>query len=266
MSDRNRRILCLCGMGACLLLLLLWETVLPHPEEATAARLWDAAVLRTLASAVMALLLWYLQEPSLRLFGKGTARLSRPWRWAAVLAALAVCINNAPLIGLATHRVQVDRPALLWLWGWCCLGIACFEEFAFRGLLLGAWLKKRGEAHMVETVVLSSAVFALTHLINLIQGASVGGTVLQVGYSFLIGAMCAVVLLATGSLLSCVLLHAVYDFGGGLIAQLGSGTLWDTPTVVITAVLAVVVTLFLTWTLLRMQRTAISQSKTAKDE
>jgi F0F1-type ATP synthase membrane subunit a len=53
--------------------------------------------------------------------------------------------------------------------------------------------------------------------------------------------MCAIVLLKTGNLLWCILLHAIYDFCGQLIPTIGAGALWDTPTVVLTAILGVAV-------------------------
>ena len=102
-------------------------------------------------------------------------------------------------------------------------------------------------------MVVSSAVFGLVHLVNLLEGAGIGPTVLQVGYSFLIGGMCAIVLLKTGNLIYCVLLHGIYDLGGGLIPTLGRGALWDTPTVILTAVLAVIVTAWLFFVLLRIE-------------
>ena len=115
-------------------------------------------------------------------------------------------------------------------------------------------LEKRRDSRtrVFWTVVWTSAAFGLIHLVNLLEGAGIGPTVLQVGYSFLIGGMCAIVLLKTGNLIYCILLHGIYDFGGGLISRLGNGALWDTPTVILTAVLAVLVTVWLFWVLLRI--------------
>ena len=106
----------------------------------------------------------------------------------------------------------------------------------------------------VLIVLLSSALFGLTHLLNLFSGAAVGATALQVGYSFLIGCMLAVVYLHTGSLCGCIFLHAVYNFGGMLVPTLGQGAfadIWNLPTVLITAVLAVFAIVFYLRLLLR---------------
>ena len=102
------------------------------------------------------------------------------------------------------------------------------------------------------TTAACCAVFGLVHLVNLAVGAGVGATVMQVGYSFLIGGMCAIVLLKTANIWYCVLLHTVFDVGGTIL-YLGGGKRWDTATVVITAVLAVIVTVFMLISLLRIK-------------
>ena len=103
------------------------------------------------------------------------------------------------------------------------------------------------EKGLFWSLILTSAVFGGVHLINVFMGAGIGGVILQIGYSFLIGAMCSVVLLKTRNIWLCVLLHAIYDFSGTLMPTLGAGTWWDTPTVIFTAVLAVATTAYLVW-------------------
>ena len=151
------------------------------------------------------------------------------------LAAL-VSLNNAPWIGLLTGEARVTAPfsdGLLLAAE--SLAIGLFEELAFRGLLFPAVLEKcRGS--VFRAVFLSSLLFALVHLVNLAEDAP-GAVVMQVGYSFLIGGMCAVILLEWGSVWLCALLHAVYDFGGALVPRLGEGRVWDPITVALTAVL-----------------------------
>lgn len=241
LSSNAKRRVCLTAMLLCLGVVLLWRTALPKPQDPIVASLWDTAMVRTAASVVIALLLWYLEIPVFHPTKSPLARTERRKRWCVWLPALLVCLNNAPWLSLLQKQAYLTRTDLLWLWIWTCLGIACFEEFAFRGLLLRLWLDRRGSHRVWEAVIVSSGVFALFHLTNLLQGASLPATLLQVGYSFLIGAMCAIVLLATGSVWHCVLLHAVYDFGGGLISHLGGGRIWTTPTVIVTAALAVLV-------------------------
>ena len=81
-------------------------------------------------------------------------------------------------------------------------------------------------------------IFSLIHLVNLFDGASPGAVLMQIGYTFLVGGMCAVVLVASKSVWICVAVHAVYNFCGTIVPRLGETQGWDTPTIIVTTVLA----------------------------
>ena len=171
------------------------------------------------------------------------------------LPPLAVVVNNLPLPALISGDAQIlpQSPAV-WVWfSLECLAISLFEEAAFRGVIFPMLAEKRCKTKrgLLVSILLTSAVFGLLHLVNLAQGAGIGPVVRQIGYSFLIGAMCSVVLIKTHNLWLCVLLHAVFDFGGKLIDTLGAGKIWTLPAVIITTVLAVLTTLYLTWQFFR---------------
>ena len=169
---------------------------------------------------------------------------------AAFVLPLAVVINNFPLPALIAGEAEI-LPASPTLWAWFlleCLAIALFEEAAFRGFFLPALAERCGRTKrgLLLSILLSSAVFGLVHLVNLAGGAGIGGVLRQIGYSFLVGAMCAVVLIKTHNLWLCVILHATFDVGGKLIETVGEGRIWTTPAIVITATLAVLTTAYLT--------------------
>ena len=172
--------------------------------------------------------------------------------WRSLLFAIPpflVAVNNAPLYCLffGDGRMIHGEP---WYWVMFileCLAIGLFEEFAFRGVIFLMLAEKRHTTRkgLFVSLMLTSAIFGAVHLVNLATGADPGAVILQIGYSFLIGAMCSVVLLKTRNVWLCVLLHAVYDFGGKIIPTLFKGTMWDTPTVIVTAVLAVLTAAYL---------------------
>ncbi|MBO7405038.1 MAG: CPBP family intramembrane metalloprotease [Clostridia bacterium] len=159
------------------------------------------------------------------------------------LLALFVAVNNFPWIGLFTVRVRIDASAgTILLFACECIAVGLFEELAFRGFLLPYCLTlTRGRRHAVLlAAVLSSSVFALVHFVNLFAGASPGAVLMQVGYSFLIGGMCACVLIASRSVWPCAAIHAVYNFCGTIVPRLGEGNGWDPVTIILTAVLGMV--------------------------
>lgn len=166
-----------------------------------------------------------------------------------VVPALLVAVNNFPIIGVATGGVRVTSdPIRLITYIFFCIAIGFYEELVFRGLVfpLCYLLFKNCKQSVFWTVAVSSAVFGLTHFINLLGGAGISATVLQTGYSFLIGAMCAISLLITGNVFTAVVLHTVYDVGGLLLTYVANGNQWDTITVIITAVLGTIVAVYMT--------------------
>lgn len=181
-------------------------------------------------------------------------RVLRPFRRGALralvfsLPAWAVVINNAPILSLArgdAYLVHTQPRYILWFAAEC-LAIGLFEELAFRGVILLSIAEGRRKSRFdfFLCIILASAVFGALHLANLLTGSGLGAVLRQIGYSFLIGAMCSVVLYRTRNIWLCVLLHAVYDFSGSLLPTLGAGSWWDAPTVVFTVLLAVAVTVF----------------------
>lgn len=160
--------------------------------------------------------------------------------------ALLVAVNNLPIIGLITGLCRVsDSPLWVFLFALECAAVGTFEELAFRGVLFPYFLRKcKSRLHIFICIVATSAVFGLYHLFNLLEGAGFGDVALQIGYSTLIGAMCAACMLITGDILVPIIIHAVYNFCGLLIPTIGEGKLWDTPTVILTAILGTAVFVF----------------------
>lgn len=170
----------------------------------------------------------------------------------AVIPALLVAINNFPIIGFFTEKITViANDYQIALYVIYCFSVGLFEELVFRGIVFPLCLKitRRKKRGVFWAVALSSAVFGGAHLINLFGGANIGATFLQVGYSFLIGAMCAISLCIAENLLVAVILHFIYDIGGLMLANgvgIAYGTQWDLITVIITAVLGVIVLVYMT--------------------
>lgn len=200
------------------------------------ARLFKITVTRFCGAAIFLLLTLKLNY---KVFGSRDKAL---WRGALLcFPALLVVINNLPIIGLVSGNATVERTDLIFLFILECIGIGLYEELAFRGFVFPLIMEKTGTTRkgIFLAIIYSGAVFGLMHLVNLLEGAGIGAVILQIGYSFLIGAMCSVVLVKTRNIWLCVTLHAIYDFCGFLVPELGRGIIWDPITVAITALLAV---------------------------
>ncbi len=158
------------------------------------------------------------------------------------LPAFAVAINNFPLLPLLFDRQTLNYTVTeIILITLECLCIGLFEEMTFRGVVFLGFLERRRKTKtgIFISIMLSSAVFGLIHLFNLIGGGA-GAVFMQIGYSFLIGAMCSVILIRTGNIWLCVLIHALFDIGGMLdVAQR-----WTVESIILTVVVAIIVGAF----------------------
>lgn len=155
-----------------------------------------------------------------------------------------VVLANFPFTALIGGSATIARPTLIPLFILECLATGLMEEILFRGLLQDT-LRQVFESKphgKILTVLTTSALFALIHLFNLFAGANIGATFLQVGYSFLIGAMLSAVLMKTENIWLCVLIHAAFNFGGNIVTELGTGAFQDTCFWIFTAIAGAICT------------------------
>ena len=87
------------------------------------------------------------------------------------------------------------------------LMVGFVEESVFRGLMLTA-LRERG---VWRAIIVTSVLFGLTHLANVLSGATVLETISQVAYTIAFGVAFAALVLRTGIIWPLVLAHAAID-------------------------------------------------------
>jgi membrane protease YdiL (CAAX protease family) len=258
----SKRSVCICITVFSTALLLLYEFLgvelfFGEIVDPTIKRLVDMTVTRALGGVIFLVLLIHLGY-----------RVKNPirapfWRsMAFALPAIAVVVNNLPIYPLISGIATVSAPAwkILLLAAECfCIGF--FEETCFRGVILLGFMEKRMDTKLKQlyAILLSSAVFGGIHLVNLFLGASPVAVLMQIGYSFLIGAMCSVILLKTANIWLCVMLHAVFDFCGALVPTLGQGIIWEPLTVTLTVVIAVATTVFYTAAFIKIRSEEIAR-------
>jgi membrane protease YdiL (CAAX protease family) len=165
------------------------------------------------------------------------------------LPAFVIAVNNFPFSAVISGEARVTEGApMLLLLLLECMMVGLFEEIAFRGVVFLGILKKNPEskAWAFASIALSSVIFGLVHLVNLFE-SSPGAVLLQIGYSALIGAMCAVILLKTANIWLCVVIHGLYNFAGAVIPRMGEGIIWDSFTVILTVVVSLAVLTYMIW-------------------
>ena len=86
-----------------------------------------------------------------------------------------------------------------------CVGF--LEELLFRGFLFRA-LCRSGKK---SAVLISSLTFGAGHIVNLLNGAELVPTLLQIVYAVAVGFLFVVLFLRSGSIVPCILTHSVLN-------------------------------------------------------
>jgi membrane protease YdiL (CAAX protease family) len=84
--------------------------------------------------------------------------------------------------------------------------------FAEEGLVRGVVLHALVSGGVRRAVLLSSLFFGISHVVNILQGASATATIVQIIYATLLGIGFAGMCLYTGTIWPAILLHALIDF------------------------------------------------------
>ncbi|MCR5278653.1 MAG: CPBP family intramembrane metalloprotease [Lachnospiraceae bacterium] len=82
------------------------------------------------------------------------------------------------------------------------------EEMIFRGFLFKAML---GNGKAITAIIVSSVTFGIGHIINLLTGQAGFETVMQVIFAIAWGFLLTMVFYKSGSLIPCIIAHAMID-------------------------------------------------------
>lgn len=87
------------------------------------------------------------------------------------------------------------------------LGVGFMEEIIFRGFLFKALLKD----NLKMAIIISSVTFGIGHVINLINGADLVPTLLQICYAIAGGFMFTIIFYKSGTLILCIVAHSLIN-------------------------------------------------------
>ncbi len=122
------------------------------------------------------------------------------------------CLYFLPLVIISSvnlwNGVAVSHPLshiLLHIISMCFVGF--LEELIFRGLLFNGMSK----GSLTAAIIVSSVTFGAGHIVNLFMGAPLLDTLLQLVYAAAVGFCFTAVFLACGSILPCIIVHAIVN-------------------------------------------------------
>lgn len=87
------------------------------------------------------------------------------------------------------------------------INIGFLEEMIFRGFLF----KMMEKNNVKSAVIVSSITFGIGHIVNLLNGAELVSTLLQVCYAIAIGYMLVMIFYKSKSIIPCIIFHAIFN-------------------------------------------------------
>ena len=162
-----------------------------------------------------------------------------------ILPCVLIAVNNFPFVPVLSSGVEFSAKwYLVLLYAVECFLVGLFEETAFRGCVFMLVLEKRHKTKkdIFFSIIFSSLIFGAIHIVNLFAGSGIVPVILQLGYSFLIGSMCAVILLVTKNIWFSVVIHALFNFAGGVMPTFVSNfKIWTVGEIILTVVVSLIV-------------------------
>jgi hypothetical protein len=184
------------------MLFLIWPLAITHWSLATQAIVGRVSICIFVIS-MLTLLGWW-----------GAVGFVRPKSWRILLPYLPlfllVIVSKISEINSLGIHVSDLNFILVGLFIYVAGGF--MEEAVFRGLVLRTLLP----LGLVRAAIFSSMIFAVVHLLNLLAGANLAGTILQVVVAFLMGLAFIAPLAVTRNIWPLVFIHALNNFGGYL--------------------------------------------------
>ncbi len=161
----------------------------------------EKSVTAALSLAMTAFLyLWVKQHALLQTYGLAQMEAKQLWLhyW-----PLLLLISTNLWGGVQLHHSVPET--VLYMLSMLCVGF--LEELIFRGFLFRAICREN-----VKTAILvSSITFGVGHIVNLLNGADLLPTLLQIVYAIAAGLLFTVIVYRWGSLWPCIITHSILN-------------------------------------------------------
>ncbi len=154
----------------------------------------------------------------------GVTRLTttgKRWWWVAFLPLSFFLLANLAGVDWSSIRVT-PGPFLAWIGTNASIGFV--EESLYRGLLLFILLKVWGRTRsgLMAACVVQALLFGSLHVLNLLGGAPLMPTVFNAVFATIVGMAFGAAYAYSGSLWTCIVLHAAIDMAGSLEEAFGA--------------------------------------------
>lgn len=185
---------------------LIWialYVVLFSVTDNISAALGTAKLLTAPLGAILAVFLavWLVQNGLAEKYG--LCKIKGKWSDYLFFLPLVLIASTNLWSGFAPRHAPLET--FLYVVSMLCVGF--LEEVIFRGFLFKALSRE----NLKQAMLLSSLTFGIGHIVNLLNGAKLWATLLQICYAAAIGFLFTAIFHRSGSLLPCIAAHSVIN-------------------------------------------------------
>ncbi len=182
----------------CILLIVLYVVINSYCIQNFGTTNYKSAIINTIFSVGLILLMISLKRTSY--YGLvGTKEYKKYLYFLPLLLIVSVNLWGGVHINNTAGEVLFHIITMI--------NVGFIEEIIFRGFLF----KMMERDNLKRAMIVSAITFGIGHIVNLLNGAAVIPTLLQIGYATAIGFLFVVIFYKSKSLIPCIITHALIN-------------------------------------------------------
>ncbi len=182
----------------CILLIVLYVVINSYCIQNFGTTNYKSAIINTIFSVGLILLMISLKRTSY--YGLvGTKEYKKYLYFLPLLLIVSVNLWGGVRINNTAGEVLFHIITMI--------NVGFIEEIIFRGFLF----KMMERDNLKRAMIVSAITFGIGHIVNLLNGAAVIPTLLQIGYATAIGFLFVVIFYKSKSLIPCIITHALIN-------------------------------------------------------
>jgi len=182
----------------CILLIIIYILVNSYCIQNFGIEDYRSAIINTIFSASLIMLIIKLQKISY--YGlKKVTNLNKYLYFIPLILIISVNLWNG--ININNSSIEIIFYIL------SMINIGFIEEIIFRGFLF----KMMAKDNIKSAIIVSSITFGMGHIINLLNGADLIPTLVQICYATSIGYLFVIIFYKSKSLIPCIITHSLVN-------------------------------------------------------
>lgn len=182
----------------CMLLIVLYVVINSYCMQNWGLTDYRSAIVNTIFSVVLLALVISLKRVSYYGLTK-VADLKKYLYFVPLLLILSVNLWNGVNINNTASEILFYIISMM--------NVGFLEEMIFRGFLF----KMMAKDNLKSAIIVSSITFGMGHIVNLLNGAGLLSTLMQICYATAIGYLFVTIFYKSKSLVPCIIAHGVFN-------------------------------------------------------